>query len=199
MSRSIERFVPQMEDLVIWTGGFTDEECDLIVQTGELFEFRKASVGDDYGNTIDEDIRKTNITWIEPHDEHKWLFERMHTIVAKVNYDKFQLDLKKFDGFQYSKYEAGGHYKWHKDVSLTPSPEGFYRKLSAVLMLSNPTDYEGGDFLLCATGNIENASKHRLKKGDVMFFYSTTPHKVEPVVSGTRLTLVTWCLGEKLK
>ena len=198
MSRIIERFVPQMEDLVVWEGGFTEEECDLIIQTGELFEFIKAGIGDGPGN-VDEETRKTNITWIEPRDDHKWVFERMHTIVAKVNYDKFQLELRKFDGFQYSKYEEGGHYKWHKDVSLTPSNEGLYRKLSVVLMLSNPSDYEGGDLLISDNGGFENVKNYKFKKGDIAFFYSTTPHKVEPVTKGTRLTLVTWCLGEKIK
>lgn len=197
MSRSIDRHVPLMEDLVIWSGGFTEEECDLIIQTGELFEFMKAGIGEGPG-VVDEDTRKTNITWIEPYDEHKWLFEKFNEIVAKVNFDKFQLDLRRFDGFQYSKYEEGGHYKWHKDLSLMPN-HGLYRKLSIVLMLSDPSEYEGGDLLLCTSGNLENIEHHRLEKGDIAFFYSTTPHKVEPVTKGTRLTLVTWCLGDKLK
>ena len=200
MSRKIDRHVPKMEDVVIWTGGFTKEECDNIVQTGELFEFMKAGIGNNFDEPgIDEEIRKTNITWIEPYEEHKWIFERMNEIVAKVNYDKFQLDFRQFDGFQYSKYEVGSHYTWHKDISLTPSNNGLYRKLSLVVMLSEPEDYEGGDLLLCTSGNIDNIETHRLTKGDIIFFYSTTPHKVDPVTSGTRLTLVTWCMGEKFK
>ena len=197
MSRNIERFVPPMEEFVVWEGGFTNEECDLIVQTGELFEFNKAGVGPSGG--VNEDVRKTNVTWIEAYEEHKWLFERMHTIVAKVNYDKFQLNLRRFDGFQYTKYEDGAHYTWHKDVSLEPTPDGLYRKLSVVLMLSDISEYEGGDLLICDSGTFENVKNYKFKKGDVGFFYSTTPHKVEPVTSGTRLTLVTWCLGEKIK
>ena len=99
MTRNIDRHVPQMEDLVIWTGGFTEEECNLIIQTGELFEFMKAGIGDSSdGPEIEEDIRKTNITWIEPYNEHQWLFNRLNEIVAKVNFDKFQLTLNRFDG-----------------------------------------------------------------------------------------------------
>lgn len=187
-----------MEDLVVWTNGFTTEECDLIIQTGELFEFMKAGIGDAENAVTDEDIRKTNITWIEPFEEHKWIFERLNEVVAKVNFDKFQLDLRRFDGFQYSKYEEGGHYKWHKDISRMPN-HGHYRKLSVVVMLSDPSEYEGGDLLLCTTGNLDKVENHRFEKGDIAFFYSTTPHKVEPVTKGTRLTLVTWCLGDKFK
>ena len=194
MTRSIGKHVPQMEDLVVWTGGFTEEECDLIIQTGELFEFMKAGIGDGPSAAIEEDIRKTNITWIEPYNEHHWLFDRLNEIVAKVNFDKFQLDLKRFDG-----YEKDDHYTWHKDISLNPTQDGRYRKLSVIVMLSDPKDYEGGDLLLCTSGNIDNIERHRVEKGDVVFFYSTTPHKVEPVTSGVRLTLVTWCLGDKFK
>lgn len=198
MSRNIDRHVPVMEDLVVWSDGFTAEECDLIIQTGELFEFMKAGIGDADNAVLDDDIRKTNITWIEPFEEHKWIFERLNEIVAKVNFDKFQLDLRRFDGFQYSKYEEGAHYTWHKDISRFPN-RGHYRKLSVVVMLSDPSEYEGGDLLLCTTGNLDKVENHRFEKGDVVFFYSTTPHKVEPVTKGTRLTLVTWCMGDKFK
>lgn len=200
MTRSIERHVPAMEDIVVWSGGLTNQECDDIIQTGELFEFMKAGIGDsNIGDNVDESVRKTSITWIEPEEGHKWIFEKIHEITAKVNFDKFQLDLKRFDGFQYSKYEVDDFYDWHKDISPTPTHNGLYRKLSIVVMLSEPSEYTGGDLLLCTTGNFNKIEHLRLDKGDIAFFYSTTPHSVEPVTEGTRLTLVTWCLGEKFK
>jgi PKHD-type hydroxylase len=200
MSRSIERFVPALEDIVVWSGGFTSQECDEVIQTGELFEFMKAGIGEAVGDdAVDEEYRKTNITWIQPEEEHKWIFERIHEITAKVNFDKFQLDLRRFDAYQYSKYEVGSFYKWHRDISNVPTPNGLYRKLSVVLMLSEPEEYAGGDLVLCTSGSFEDTKRIKLNKGDIVFFYSTTPHTVEPVTEGSRLTLVTWCLGEKFK
>lgn len=199
MTRSIDRFIPPMESLVQWSGGFTIEECDKIIEIGELCEFQKARIGSGDSGVTDESIRKTDIVWIEPKEEWKWIFERMNQIVAKVNFDKFQLDLNRFDGFQYSVYKNNGFYDWHIDTFPDPI-DGQWRKLSCVLSLTDPDTYEGGDLVLSPQGNNENKIDiYRPSKGTVSFFYSHTPHKVTPVTKGTRITLVTWCLGDKIR
>lgn len=199
MTRNIDRFLPPMETVVQWHGGFTEEECDQIKAIGELCEFQKARVGSGSTSEEKDEIRITDIVWIEPKDEWKWIFERMNQIVAKVNYDKFQLNLNRFDGFQYSVYKDGGFYDWHLDIINDP-PEGQWRKLSCVLSLTNPDEYEGGDLLISNTGPCDrDINTYRPTKGTVTFFYSHTPHKVTPVTKGSRVTLVTWCLGDKIK
>jgi PKHD-type hydroxylase len=199
MSRRIDLYVPPMEPCVIWSGGFTDEECDSIKDTGELCEFLDAKVGSSgEDGTLDETARKTKIVWIQPKEETAWIFERMNEIVAKMNFDKFQMDLTQFDGFQYSKYEVGDHYDWHNDTVLSPR-SGLFRKLSFSLMLSDVDDYEGGEFLLSTSGSETKTEPMKVKKGDLVAFYSHIPHKVSPVTSGQRLTLVTWALGSKFK
>jgi PKHD-type hydroxylase len=198
MSRNIDVYVPPMEQYVIWSGGFTEEECDMIKQTGELSEFMDATVGRDEDNVVNEDVRKTKIVWIEPYEENKWIFERMNQLAAKINFDKFQLKLKQFDSFQYSKYPVGNFYDWHTDTLTNPS-NGLYRKLSFSLMLSDPSDFEGGEFLISPHGSESRCETISLKKGDVAVFYSYIPHKVSPVTKGERISLVTWALGDKLK
>ena len=78
-------------------------------------------------------------------------------------------------------------------------PHGLFRKLSFSLMLSNEDEYEGGNFLLSTSGSESKTQPMKLQKGDLMVFYSYISHKVQPVTSGERLTLVTWALGNKLK
>lgn len=198
MSRNIDRYVPPMEQHVIWSGGFTEEECDMIKQTGELAEFVEAKVGSGVeGGMFDESIRKTKIVWIEPLEENKWIFERMNELAAKINFDKFQMKLKQFDAFQYSKYPVGNFYDWHTDTVTNPS-NGLYRKLSFSLMLSDPTDFEGGEFIVSLFGTEAKTETLKLKKGDLVIFYSHLPHKVAPVTKGERITLVTWALGDKI-
>lgn len=193
--RNIDIFVPPIEPLVVWRGAFTPEQCDDIIQHGELAEFKKGTVGRE---RLDEKVRDTDVTWIQPIPEAKWIFEQMNQLMAKINFDKFQMDLSRFDGFQYGRYEAGGHYDWHIDTVNEP-PHGLFRKLSLSLMLTEPDAYEGGELLLATGGNWENAHSLKPSKGDLAVFYSHVPHKVSPVTSGERITLVTWALGPKLK
>lgn len=195
--RKIDVYLPAMEPYCIWRDGFTAEECDKIRQVGELCEFSKARIGSFDGDDEDEVVRKTDIVWIDPSEDNKWIFEKMNLIIAKINFDKYQMDLERFDGFQYSKYVDGGHYEWHIDTMSNP-PDGLYRKLSVSLMLSDPEEYEGGELMLSIHGNEAKAVKVKPQKGDMVIFYSHVPHRVNPVTEGERLTLVTWGLGNKI-
>ena len=122
-----------------------------------------------------------------------WIFDRLAELVAKVNYDKYQLDLTRFDGFQFSVYNKDGHYDWHSDLQNMPREDGVFRKLSVSVMLSNPEEYEGGELVLA----VDNNPELKLKKGTAIFFYSFINHKVNPVTKGKRTALVTWALGPK--
>jgi PKHD-type hydroxylase len=71
--------------------------------------------------------------------------------------------------------------------------------LTVVLLLNEPElDFQGGAFQL-------NLSEERfpetvpLKKGSVVIFPSFLLHRVCPVTSGLRKTLVLWCIGPKFK
>lgn len=196
--RRIDVHVPQMEPFCIWDKAFTHEECDSIRQIGELEEFNKGTVGN---SITDASIRDTDLVWLQPQTEssdNRWIFERYNQLAAKINFDKYQMDLQVFDGFQYSKYDVDGHYTWHNDIIVNP-PNGMYRKLSFVTMLTEPSEYEGGEFEISIDGCYENSQVMKLEKGQLITFYSWLPHKVRPVTSGTRITLVTWGLGGKHK
>lgn len=182
----------------VWQNSFTPEECDTIRQIGELSTFQNARIGGAGEGVTDESIRNTQIVWIPPEQDKEWIFQRINSVVGKVNFDKFQLDLDVFDGLQYSKYEPDGHYDWHVDT-ITEPPDGLFRKLSVAIMLSDPDEYAGGDLMVSSNGNNEKCEKLRLAKGSMVVFYSHLPHKVAPVESGLRISLVTWLKGPKLR
>jgi PKHD-type hydroxylase len=96
---------------------------------------------------------------------------------------------------QYTKYELNGHYTWHWDVFFGYQTK--QRKISVVVMLNEPEDYEGGDFQICINGNLDEIKTIRPKKGDALFFASWMPHRVTSVTSGERNTLVTWVTGPR--
>lgn len=71
------------------------------------------------------------------------------------------------------------------------------RKLSGTVQLSDPTEYEGGNLILCPEGpEPQYANK---AKGGVILFRSHILHEVTPVTKGTRYSLVAWVNGTMLR
>ena len=90
-----------------------------------------------------------------------------------------------FDIVQILKYETDDHYWWHND--LLPPVNGMRRRVSLVMMLSDPSEFQGGEFQI--KDKTDNALKN---KGDIIVFDSATRHRVAPVTGGTRITAVCW-------
>lgn len=201
---NFREYIPPIEPFVCWGDAFSSEECDKIRELGELqafendgFQTARVGGGDGPGDEV-PDVRRTDLVWLIPNERTDWIFQRIGQIVGRINFDKFQLDLTDFDGLQFSVYkeENQGHYDWHIDTQNTP-PDGKFRKLSIVVSLTDPSEFEGGEFLLRPAGDERNTVSMRLPKGHMLAFYSYTPHKVVTVTKGTRVSLVTWVKGPK--
>ena len=95
-----------------------------------------------------------------------------------------------------NKYDVGDFYNWHIDESdWTPGKRqgNKIRKISCTILLND--DFEGGEF------EIQTTEKKviELKKKDIIIFQSDTPHRVRPVTSGVRHSLVGWIQGPAYK
>lgn len=173
-----------------WDKAFTKEECQLIIDIGNSYSVKPATVM----NNSHSDIRKSEIMWLYPNEDTKWMFERLAFIVANLNERFFKFDIfGATEGFQFTRYCAPeGMYGRHIDSSYnTP-----VRKLSFTLQLSDPQDYEGGD--LCLYHAKEPTVVDRTQ-GYVALFPSYTLHEVTPVTKGTRYSLVSWITGKPFK
>lgn len=207
----VHYFIPGMELLSTWTGAFSPEECDKIVGMCELMAHQRGGlhqgvVGgkpnpDGTRGELNPEVRRVGVLPLEPDRESDWIHHRISHLTGRRNNDMYQLDLQTFDGFQFSSYDAKqlGHYDWHFDMQKEPPNPALHRKLSVVVGLTDPDDYEGGDLVFLLGGSPDKQTRVRVKKGDILFFYSFVPHKVEPVTKGVRNTLVTWALGEKFR
>ena len=97
-------------------------------------------------------------------------------------------------------------YDWHQDSTpfpfkdVHPNFEGKIRKLSSIINLSKPSDYEGGDLefdfrnLTKESSNIKVCDQIK-EQGSIVVFPSFIHHRVTPITKGTRHSLVSWTVG----
>ena len=191
----IDRYAVVLEQFAVWEKAFTPDECDQIVFLENLQNFEKGSLGIE--GSVDKLYRNSEVIWIREDQNSAWLFQKFSPIVSRVNYERFMYDIDGYDAFQYTKYEASEkqHYDWHVDSHCEYLNRD--RKISATLMLSDPSEYEGGEFECIHQGNPNRSYRAKPQKGDIVFFASWMSHKVHPVLSGTRRSLVCWVMGTR--
>ena len=164
--------------------------------------------------TLNIKKRNSQNTWVPTTH---WLGGFMWHYIERANRENFLYDLRCIDNesMQYTKYDEGQFYGWHNDADLPTQykpvavgnqPENLVqdllntktemvRKLSFVLQLSNPDDYEGGNLqLLDEAGKCYFAPRER---GTVILFDSRTQHRVLKVTKGTRKSVVGWTVGPR--
>lgn len=159
---------------------FDTQTLNSIVVAGELAAAMPGAV--DRGPTH----RQCTVAWLKP----PWLRDLMRTVCDDINQHFFGFDLTGFmEAFQYTKYGEGDKYGWHMDKG--PKTIGS-RKLSFTLQLSDPSEYEGGNFEINAGNEILRMPK---AYGQLIVFPSWMLHQVTPVTSGVRRSLVCWSCG----
>lgn len=193
MTFGVFKYHAPLECFAIWRGGFTPDEVDQIAYLEKLNHFSKGVTGS--SQSPNKEVRDSDIAWLFPDENTTWVFAKMGGIISKVNYDHFLYNIEGIESFQFTKYREDGHYTWHFDQDM--GWQNYVRKISVVMMLSDPSEYEGGEFEICTNGNLDDIKTVKPDKGDIIFFASWMPHRVKPVTSGERKSLVTWVMGKR--
>jgi PKHD-type hydroxylase len=170
----------------------TPAECGEIIGYGENCLTLNAGKTEDH--QVREKLRKSEIGWLNPNSELRWLFDKVKDCVNAVNSDWFRYNLSGFEGIQFTKYSSSGggdFYSSHVDTASLPG--GSVRKLSFTVQLSDPESYSGGDVLLY-TSLTDSVNLSRAI-GSISFFPSYSIHEVLPVTRGLRYSLVGWACG----
>lgn len=169
------------------------------------------------GDILNRDKRNSKNSWIP---SSHWVGGFIWHYIQRANRENFLYDLRCIEGesIQFTSYGEGEFYGWHNDAGLPaqykPISVGHHskenwaqdylnenvemvRKLSFVMQLSDPDDYEGGNLqLLDEAGQSYIAPR---QKGSVILFDSRTQHRVQKVRSGVRKSLVGWTVGPRWK
>ena len=189
MQHLLTPYSRKIEPFVWWEGAFTEQELDWLQQKA-----KEATQEAQVGGVVNQEVRRSELNWLTKDKECEWVFERLSHVVSSLNADYFGFELTGFgEALQLTNYHESrqGTYKWHQDFG-----GGISRKLSIVLQLSDPNNYEGGELQILTTGQPTSIQK---KRGLIVAFPSWTLHQVTPVVKGTRQTLVTWVSGPNFK
>lgn len=176
----------------VWSRTFSSQDCDRITERANAYSEVNPTIG--FADTSRSDLayRSCAIRWLDAKSE-SWLVDQIMHLVGASNRTNFGVDIETLYELQFTEYQASneGHYDWHHDVWLE-SPRPFSRKLSVVVQLSDPQDYQGGIFEFFG---LQNPGVEFSARGSVLIFPSFLQHRVLPVTKGVRRSLVTWIEG----
>jgi PKHD-type hydroxylase len=195
--------------------------CQEIIDYGKQHQAEMAVTGGynrQNGQMSKKDInnmqkkRKSDIVWMND----RWIYKEIHPYIHQANRDagwNFEWDWS--ESCQFTKYGVGQYYGWHCDSWDVPynkpddlNSHGKIRKLSVTISLNDPDEYVGGNLEFDFRNQVdwERNKKKAIKscdeirpRGSIIIFPSFCWHRVAPVTSGTRYSLVIWNLGRPFK
>lgn len=184
------------EIFATWNDGFTEEQLNNIINICDNYPKETATIGSEL--SVNDTVRKTQVSWIDNNSETEFIYNGLGYIARQLNGQFFNFDIWGFqEHIQYTVYgEEESHYTWHMDRGMSKNTGSAPRKLSLVLQLSDPSEYEGGDLQFFTQSEPITVEK---KKGLVVGFPSFIMHRVTPVTKGIRKTLVVWLTGPSFR
>jgi hypothetical protein len=148
-----------------------------------------AKIGENSKGVVDKKIRNVSHSWL-PFDKFEWLYLLLEEEIKNINWLNYKYVLYQMEKIDYLEYHAGeeaGKYDAHIDGGINSS-----RKLSFSVLLSDPSEYDGGDLIIYEGKAPIVVPKRR---GMITFFPSNVLHEVTPVTRGVRRSIVSWIHG----
>lgn len=181
----------------MWESGINSDLIDSIVAEAETYPVSPVGLGFS-GDVSNDQYRSSTIKWVDP-DISASITKQIRYFIDESNRNAFGFDISYLRDIQYTTYQSATNdkYDWHIDT-FWANPTMYDRKLSIVIQLSDPSEYTGGNFEFDSQYEQPNAAALK-KKGSVLVFPSFLSHRVTPVTSGTRRSLVAWAEGPSFR
>jgi len=164
------------------------EMCQDIIDECQKFPLESGKLADP-ANSSSDVVRDSYVRWVESSR----IMALLDHYARTANRESFGVDIDRTFTAQFTEYhgEYTHHFDWHGDTMWTHSPLAYDRKITTIIQLSPRSEYEGGE-LKIANLNLDEGLR---EQGSVIVFLSFLSHKVEPVTSGVRNSLVAWAEG----
>jgi PKHD-type hydroxylase len=186
-------FNTEFADYSWFTKLFSEEEVTAIRNLWSIELAEEAEVNLAGKNHSRDDLRMSQLMWIKP-GANDWIYEKLAQACIQTNETKYKFEILGFQTeLQLANYEGNGFFEWHMDFGPGDISN---RKLSITVQLSDPSEYEGGELQFMINQNIITAPK---EKGTAIIFPSFALHRVTPVTSGVRKSIVGWIGGPPYK
>jgi len=191
---------PKWKSLMANTIGplFTPQQCQDIIDMGHQQKAEEAKVGHREGGkegNHDTKMRVTTISWI-PFKTMPEMYKTIERSMLQANGNHFGYEgMTITETAQFTEYPKGGFYDWHMDADVSCIHEPPVRKISMTILLSNQSEFEGGDLEFMTEGG----KPPQLLQGQAIYFCSLLRHRVAKVKKGIRRSLVMWFGGPPFK
>jgi len=176
---------------------FSPEQCQDIINVGHQQKAQEAKVGhkEEAEGKYDTKKRITTISWI-PFNVMPAMYKIIERSMLQANGNHFGYEGMQLTEYaQFTEYPKGGFYDWHMDAEANCQYEPPVRKISMTILLSDPSEFEGGDLEFMTEGN----KPPQLMQGQAIYFCSFIRHRVAKVKKGMRRSLVMWFGGPSFK
>lgn len=187
-----------------WDQFLSEEQRTAILAMPEWLQTSNGVIGgqikDKKESMVNSEIRSSKVSWLNYNENTAGLWDKLSGVIAEVNSEFFHFTLTgMYEPIQLSVYaatkESEDHYSWHTDMSMTD--QHVPRKLSMSLLLSDPSEFEGGELQVKTTSDEITTLDPAV--GRAWFFPSWVLHRVTPVTKGIRRSLVVWVGGPPFK
>jgi PKHD-type hydroxylase len=161
------------------------KECEDLLQFSLTKELKPALVGGP--NMLNLKSRKSNVFFYDYSLNFPNLNEKLINIFKKeVNVKGYDIDFTN-NMFQFTEYTKDGYYNWHEDSGN--ENEVFSKRYCSMVIQLND-EYTGGELQI----KDKDGNEITLEKGlgNLFIFYSHLTHRVKPITTGTRYSLVNW-------
>ena len=152
----------------------------------------KGNINDKSGLTK----RNSSVSWIK----ERTICQRVFSVMKNKAEDFSNLYVDNIEPLQYSEYDTSQEYGWHQDLNNEPYSDGRSRKISFSIFLND--NFKGGECDLEIHGpdaKPRYISVWKRSNEKCILFHSDMWHRVRPVKSGVRKSIVGWLLGPKVR